>query len=85
MSRLIKVGYEDSDLLDEIKSLMDNTHQYNTELFADVELMIDTVKSGIKVDEDNFEELLRQCRTQLSNCHCDDHETFESLVERLSK
>lgn len=85
MAGLTYISEEDLELLKEIKDLMNNTHQYDTELYEELSDVIHDLDNEDKMTEEDLEDLLTRSKYQLSNCHCDDHETFEVLVERLSK
>ena len=71
----MRINDEELELLQEIREMFDNTHQYEGELWDEVCEVIDT-----EFCED-IEDLLRDCKYRLDDTHCYDTEIYQKLNE----
>ena len=76
---MIKLNDTELDLLEECLEIFENTHSYDTDIYSDVKLAINTeMWSDPKY-------LLKECKWFLSDTHCYDMEIYKRLEEYLDR
>jgi len=71
------------NLLTEARTLMENTHSYDSEIAHKIDYTMDGIEKGKKYSEMFYKSLLYDSLELFEHTHCEEIETYQKIDEYL--